>query len=131
MKRIGFVLAALILSISCKALSLFPFFGDLVGDYFDGPVPELVPLGVECLYSDKSHWFNSIKDADMFLDDVLPYENYSILRKKVVKDGYNMEIYASPLLDDRTSVMCLIELPDDGLYVIYDELPGDPFKIKE
>lgn len=130
MKRIGFVLVALLLSISCKAVSLFPFFGDLVGDYFDGPVPELEPLGVECLYSDKSHWFNSINDADIFLDDVLPYENYSIFRKKLVKDGINMELYASPLLDDRTSVMCLIELPNDGLYVIYDELPGNPFNIE-
>lgn len=130
MKRISIVLVTLFLTVTCKALSLFPFFGDLVGDYFDGPVPELEPLKVECLYSDKSHWFNSIKDADTFLDDVLPYENESIFRKKYVKDGINMEIYASPLLDDRTSVMCLIELPNDGLYVIYDELPGDPFNIE-
>lgn len=130
MKRICFVLVALFLTISCKAVSLFPFFGDLVGDYFDGPVPELAPLGVECMYSDKSHWFNSIKDADLFLDDVLPYENYPIFRKKMLKDGLNMEIYASPLLDDRTSVMCLIEIPDDGLFVIYDELPGNPFNIE-
>lgn len=130
MKKISFILVALFFSISCKAISLFPFFGDLVGDYFDGPVPELVPLEVECLYSDKSHWFNSIKAADMFLDDVLPYENESIFRKKVVKDGLNMEIYASPLLNGGTSVMCLIEMPNDGLYVIYDELPGNPFNIE-
>ena len=130
MKRICFILVSLFIAISCKAVSLFPFFGDLVGDYFDGPVPELVPHGVECMHSDKCQWFNSIEAADMFLDDVLPYSNYSIFRKKFVKDGLNMEIYASPLLDDRTSVMCLIEIPDDGLFVIYDELPGNPFNIE-
>ena len=128
MKRISFVLVALFITLSCRAVSLFPFFGDLVGDYFDGPVPELVPLGVECLYSDKSHWFNSIKDADIFLDDVLPYENYSISRKKLKKDGLNMELYVSPLLNGGYSVMCLIELPEKGLYVIYDELPESPLK---
>lgn len=130
MKRISFVLVALFMTISCRAVSLFPFFGDLVGDYFDGPVTELVPLGVECLHSDKSHWFNSIADADIFLDDVLPYENYSIARKKFRKDGINMELYVSPLLDGRFSVMCLIELPEKGLYVIYDELPEDPLKVE-
>lgn len=130
MKRIGFVLVALFLTISCKALSLFPFFVDLVGNYNDGPVEQLQPYEVECLYSDKCDWYNSIKDADVFLDDVLPYSNYSILRKKIKIKGLNTEVYASPLVDDRTSVICLIELPGDGLYVIYDELPGNPFNIE-
>lgn len=131
MKRIGFLLVALFLTISCKALSLFPFFVDLVGNYNDGPVEQLQPYEVECLYSDKCSSFNSIKDADIFLDDVLPYSNYSILRKKVKIRGLNTEVYASLLEDDRTSVMCLIELPDKGLYVIYDELPGNPFKVEK
>lgn len=131
MKRIGFLLVALFLTISCKALSLFPFFVDLVGNYNDGPVEQLQPYEVECLYSDKCSSFNSIKDADIFLDDVLPYSNYSILRKKVKIKGLNTEVYASLLEDDRTSVMCLIELPDKGLYVIYDELPGNPFKVEK
>ena len=130
MKRIGFILVALLLTMSCKAVSLFPFFVDLVGNYNDGPVEQLQPYEVECLNSDKCSSFNSIKDADVFLDDVLPYSNYPILRKKIQIKGLNTEVYASPLLDDRTSVMCLIEIPDDGLYVIYDELPGNPFNIE-
>lgn len=130
MKRIGFILASLFLAITCKAVSLFPFFVDLVGEYSDGPLEQLQPLGVECLYSDKCNFFNSIEDADTFLDDVLPYKNYPILRKKIKMKGLDMEIYASLLEDDRSSVMCLIEMPEDGLYVIYDELPGNPFKVE-
>lgn len=124
MKKLFVVISLLILTASARAVSLFPFFGDLVGDYFDGPVQELQPLGINCLYSDKCHWFNSIKDADMFLDDVLPYENYSISREKIQKDGINMEIYTSPLIEG-TSMIRLIELPGDGLYVTYDELPEE------
>lgn len=124
------LLLALCFTISCKALSLFPFFVDLVGNYNDGPVEQLQPFEVECTYSNKSNYYNSIKEADVFLDDVLPYSNYSILRKKVKMKGLDTEIYASLLEDGRTSVICLIELPDNGLYVIYDELPGNPFKIE-
>lgn len=130
MKRISFILLALFFTISCKAVSLFPFFVDLVGDYNDGPVEQLQPYEVECLYSDLCNDFSSIKDADTFLDDVLPYSNYSILRKKIKMKGLDVELYASLLEDDRTSVMCLIELPEKGLYVIYDELPGNPFKVE-
>ena len=124
------LLLALCFTISCKALSLFPFFVDLVGNYNDGPVEQLQPFEVECTYSNKSNYYNSINEADVFLDDVLPYSNYSILRKKVKMRGLDTEIYASLLEDGRTSVFCLIELPDNGLYVIYDELPGNPFKIE-
>ena len=123
-------LSVLFVTVCAKAVSLFPFFVDLVGNYNDGPVDQLQPYEVECLYSDKCNSYNSIKDADIFLDDVLPYSNYSILRKKIKMRGLNTELYASPLEDDRTSVMCLIELPDDGLYIIYDELPGNPFNIE-
>lgn len=129
MKRIGFLLIALFFAVTCKALSLFPFFVDLVGNYNDGPMEQLQPYEVECLYSDKCDFFSSIKDADMFLDDVLPYSNYSILRKKIKMKGLDVELYATLQEDDKTSVICLIELPGDGLYVIYDELPGDPFRI--
>lgn len=130
MKKIVFILLSLFITLSCQAVSLFPFFVDLVGNYNDGPVDQLQPYEVECLYSDKCNDYNSIKDADIFLDDVLPYSNYPILRKKIKMKGLDVELYASRLEDDRTSVMCLIELPNDGLYVIYDELPGNPFKVE-
>ena len=130
MKRIGFILVTLFITISCKAVSLFPFFVDLAGNYNDGPVEQLQPYEVECIYSNNCNSFSSINDADVFLDDVLPYSNYSIFRKKVKIKGLDTEIYASPLEDDRTTVMCLIELPEDGLYIIYDELPGNPFNIE-
>lgn len=130
MKRIGFIVLSLFVAMSCKALSLFPFFVDLVGDYNDGVMEQLQPYGVECKSSDKCHWFSNIKDADVYLDDVLPYSNYSILRKKVQMKGLNTEVYATLQEDGNTSVMMLIEVPNDGLYVIYDELPDNPFKIE-
>ena len=130
MKKIFVFLSVLFVTVCAKAVSLFPFFVDLVGNYNDGPVEQLQPYEVECLYSDKCNSYNSIKDADIFLDDVLPYSNYPILRKKIKMRGLNTELYASPLEDDRTSVICLIELPEDGLYIIYDELPGNPFNIE-
>lgn len=130
MKKITFILLSLFLAFSCHALPLFPFFVDLVGNYNDGPVPELKHLVVECLSSDKCNYFNTIEEADSFLNDVLPYENYSIVKKKLQKDGINMEIYTSGLEDGRTSVIYLIEMPGDGLYVLYDETPGNPFEIE-
>lgn len=130
MKKIIIFLAALFLTVSANAVSLFPFFVDLAGNYQEGPDQKLQPIGVECMYSGKCNDFNTIKDADTFLDDVLPYKNYPIFKKKYLKDGLNMEIFASLLEDDRTSVICLIEMPKEGLYVVYDELSGNPFKVE-
>lgn len=130
MKRIGFILLSLFITISCKAIPLFPFFVDLVGNYNEGLVQELKPLEIDCMYSYKCNCFYTIEAADSYLDDILPYENYPIVKKKVQKDGINMEIYASLLLEeDKTSILCLVEKPEDGLYVIYDETPGNPFKV--
>lgn len=130
MKKIFVFLSVVFLAVSANALSLFPFFVDLAGNYIDGPVTALQPLGVECMHSSKCNDFKTIDAADAFLKDVLPYSNYSIMNKKVKKDGTDMAMYASLLEDGKTSVFCLIELPGDGLYVIYDELPGNPFKIE-
>lgn len=129
MKRISLFLTVLLLAVSAKAITLFPFFVDLAGNYIEGPVTELVPLGVECSHSNKCSDFNTIKDADAFLSDVLPYSNYHIEKKPVVKDGLNMQLYISLMENGNTSVMCLIEIPEKGLFVIYDELPDNPFKI--
>ena len=131
MKRIGFILLSLFLAISCKAIPLFPFFVDLVGNYNEDLVPELKPLEIDCLLSDKCNCFSTIEAADSFLDDVLPYENYPIFKKKVQKDGVNMSIYTSPMEDERTSVLYLVEMPGKGLYVVYNETPGNPFPIEE
>lgn len=116
------------MTISCQAIPLFPFFVDLVGNYNEGPVEELKPLEIDCLYSYKCNCFYSIEAADSYLDDVLPYENYTIVKKDGKKDGKNMKIYASLLEDDKTSILALVELPE-GLYVVYDEAPGNPFKL--
>ena len=131
MKKIFVFLSVLFVSVCAKAVSLFPFFVDLVGNYKDGPVTELQPYKVECLYSNKCNCFYSIEAAESYLKDVLPFENYPIVKKKGEIEGLNIEVYASLLEDDRSSVLCLIEVPEKGLYVIYDELPGNPFQVKK
>ena len=131
MKKLIVLFSFLLLTVSANALSLFPFFVDLVGNYSDGPVEKLQPLEIECLSSDKCNDFNTIEGADTFLLDVLPFSNYHILRKKMKMKGLDMEVYATLQEDGKTSVMCLIEIPEDGLYVTYDEIPGNPFQIEE
>lgn len=130
MKKIIFVFLSLFIAFSSHALPLFPFFVDLTGNYKDGLVEELQPLEVSCLSSYRCNCFYSIEAADSYLDNVLPYENYPIIKKDLKKNGWKMKLYASPLEDDRTSIMCLVEVPGDGLFVIYDETPGDPFGIE-
>lgn len=130
MKRIGFILVSLWLAFSCHAVSLFPHFVDLVGNYKDGLVPEIESLDIDCLYSYKCNCFYTIEAADSYLDDVLPYSNYTIVKKVNKKDGKNMKLYASRL-EDGTSILCLVEVPGDGLYVIYDEAKGNPFNIED
>lgn len=129
MKKLVFILAALFITLNCQALSLFPFFVDLVGNYKEGAVPEVQALEIDCLSSDKCNDFKTIKDADAFLNDVLPYSNYAILKKAAQKNGRNMQIYVSLMEDNRTSILGLVELPE-GLYVVYDEAPGNPFGIE-
>ncbi|MDE7135706.1 MAG: hypothetical protein K2N91_03660, partial [Muribaculaceae bacterium] len=109
------------------AIPLFPYFTDVAGNYHDGPVAELASLKVECMYSNKSPFFNTLKDANAFLDDVLPYSNYTIHKKNVKIAGMEAEIYVSPMTDERVSILCIIEIPEKGLYAIYDELPASEF----
>lgn len=130
MKKIVFILLSFFLTLSCHAIPLFPFFVDLVGNYKDGLVEELQPLEIECLCSDKCNDFSTIEAAESFLDEVLPYENYPIVKKSVQKNGINMQIYASPMEDNKTSLFCLVELPGKGLYVTYNETPGNPLLIE-
>lgn len=129
MKKIGLILVSLFLAISANALPLFPFFVDLVGNYEEGLVPPLQPLEIECLSSYKCNCFYTIEAADSYLDDVLPYQNYTIAKKVVQKNGKNIKLYVSLMENGKTSILGLVEMPGDGLYVIYDETPGNPFQL--
>lgn len=131
MKRISFILLTLIMTISCQAVPLFPFFVDLVGNYKEGAVDEIKSLEIDCLCSSKCNFFYTIEAADSYLDDVLPYQNYHIAKKVNQKNGKNMKIYVSLLENGKTSILGLVEMPDDGLYVVYDEAPGNPFNLEE
>ncbi|MDE5551592.1 MAG: hypothetical protein K2I91_00170, partial [Muribaculaceae bacterium] len=83
------------------------------------------------MYSDKSPFFKTIAAADEFLNDVLPSSNYIIQRKAGEINGIKTEIYASPMEGGVTSILCLLEIPEKGLYVVYDELDEDLLKVEE
>ena len=132
MKRIFILLSVILLTVSAHALSLFPFFGDVVGDYEDGTHPKFVELNLPTNHWRESpFWFKNIKDADEFLMDVLPFSSYQIEKDtKTLPDGTNVIIYSSPKSDgvleaDGTargwSRLYLIQTPDEPMYVgIYD-----------
>lgn len=131
MKKIISIVAFVILCLNANAIPLFPFFTDLAGDYRDGPVEELAAIGVECMCSNKSHWYNTIEAADEFLNEVLPFSSYPIEKKVVEIKGIKAEMYASPMVDNRTSVLYLMEIPEKGLYVFYDELDVDLLNVEQ
>lgn len=131
MKKLISLISFVLIAIGANAIPLFPFFTDLSGNYHDGPVEELVPLNVECMYSNRSPFFNTMKDANAFLDDVLPYSNYTILKKIVKIAEMNATIYISPMDDEKVSMLSIIEIPEKGLYAIYDELPASEFNLSD
>ena len=114
------------MTISCQAIPLFPFFVDLVGNYKEGVIEELKPIGIDGLLSYKCNCFYTIEAADSYLDDILPYENYPISKENLKKNGLNLKLYTSPMENGNTSLLWLVEMPGDGLYLIYNETPENP-----
>lgn len=106
------------------AISLFPHFVDVAGDFEDGTTDKLVELGIPTI-----HWrvspffFSNIKDADSFLMDTLPFSSYTIEKEtKNLEDGteiicYSTSLEADGLYKDKWSRLYLVQSPDEPLYV--------------
>lgn len=136
MKKLVFILASLFLTISCQAITLFPHFVDIAGDFKDGTGSKFQELNIPT-----KHWnvnpysYKTIKEADDFLQETLPFSSYNIGKDtKTLPDGTVIIIYSASLADgvfgtDETmagkwSYLYLVQTPDEPLYVgIYEDEP--------
>lgn len=127
MKKILLIFAlALIACGSANAVTLFPYFVDIAGNYRDGTLSDIqqsLDDDDNLMYSAKPSFYKSLADADTFLQDSLPFSTENIIAYDVpgVKNGVKVKMYVSPMLDNVLSAIFLIEIPEKGFYVGYDE----------
>lgn len=110
-----------ILYLSANAITLFPFFCDVSGDYSDSTPQELMDLNISCTYSRvHPYFFSDLASADSFLQDVLP-SSEPINREEKMVGATKIVTYQSPMLYDVVSILYLVEIPEKGLYAGYSE----------
>lgn len=124
MKKAFLFSIAAFCTLGAQAISLFPHFTDVAGDYSDGTGPKFEALNIPTI-----HWrgnpffFSNIKDADSFLQDTLPFSSYVIGRdEKKLDDGtiiicYYTSLEADGLNKDKWSKLYLVQTPGEPLYV--------------
>lgn len=107
-----------------NAYTLFPHFGDVVGDYEDGTPQELIDLNLPTdHYRITPFFFSDLKSADEFLMDTLPFSNYTIDKdQRKLDDGTEIIIYRSSLEadglnKDKWSELYLVQMPD-GKFIV-------------
>lgn len=107
-----------------NAITLFPHFVDVAGDYESGTTDKFVELGIPTIHWKESPFFYSnIKDADAFLMDTLPFSSYTIEKEtRTLEDGteivcYTSSLEADGLYKDKWSKLYLVQSPDGPLYV--------------
>lgn len=109
---------------AANAISLFPHFVDVAGDYNDGTTPKFEELSIPVKCSKIAPYFyKTIKEADDFLMDTLPTSSYVIEKEeKTLPDGTQIIIYttsleADGLYKDKWSKLYLVQSPDELLNV--------------
>lgn len=108
--------------LTSQAITLFPFFVDVAGDYQDGTPAEFEEIGAKMMYYSRPSFYKSHDEVKDFYADVMPFSTETIIVKDVPTDGGKCSVYLSPMLDDVTSVIYLMELPDKTFYIGYDEI---------
>lgn len=122
MKKLIFGSMLAFSALSAQAIPLFAFFGDVAGDYTDRQPELFAQHSLQCMYYQKPAFFSTLADADAFLNDVMPYSSETIVREeKNLTDKVKMVTYSSPMGTGQTSVIYLIEDPEKGFYVGYNE----------
>ena len=106
---------------SSSAITLFPFFVDVAGDYNDGTPEEFSNLGITTMYYKSPSFYSSLKEADEFLKEVLPFSNEPISRNEETRDKVKIVEYTSPMLDEKVSHIYLVQFPDNKFLVGYKE----------
>lgn len=134
MKKIIFTLLSLFLAISCQAISLFPHFVDVAGNYKEGTTLKFEELNIPTkLWNVNPYFYKTISEADDFLKDTLPFSNYKIEKDtQTLPDGtiiikYSSSLAEGPLGTDESnlgkfSILYLVQSPEDSLYVgLYED----------
>lgn len=122
MKKLIILFILTFVTITSHAVTLFPYFVDVAGDYQEGAPAELKDDKMEPMYSAKPKFYKSIDEVKAFYADVMPFSTETIFVKDLPeKEGMKITSYASPMLDDVISAIFLIEMPDKTFYICYDE----------
>lgn len=129
MKRIIFALVMACSFSFANAITLFPHFVDVAGDYTEGTTEKFVELNIPVI-----HWrvspsfYSNIKEADSFLTDTLPFSSYTIEKTSDTLDNgteiitYTSSLEADGINKDKWSKLYLIQSPDEPLYIgIYED----------
>lgn len=123
---IKFILSLMMASVfsAANAITLFPHFVDVAGDFRDGTTDIFIELNIPTLcWQVSPHFFKNLKDADSFLMDTLPFSSYDIKKETdKLEDGTEIITYISSLEADginegKWSRLYLIQKPDGHFYV--------------
>lgn len=136
MKKIIFLLTSLLIAISGQAITLFPHFVDIAGNYKEGTDQKFKELNIQTKnWNVNPYSYKTISEADEFLQETLPLSTYTISKDtQTLPDGTIVIKYTASLADgifgtDETmagkwSCLYLVQSPDGPLYVgIYEDEP--------
>lgn len=124
MKKLVIMLGVALAAFSSQAVTLFPYFVDVAGDYNEGVPEELAGARVEMKYSSRPSFYKSLDEAKAFYADVMPFSTETIEVKDVPLEEGRITIYGSGMLDGKVSIIYLIETPEKTFYIGYDEMPA-------
>lgn len=136
MKKLVFIFSFLLLTVSAHAITLFPHFVDIAGDYKEGTGPKFQELNIPTKqWRENPSFYKTVSEADEFLQETLPFSSYEIGKDvKTLPDGTVIIKYSASLADgifgkDETmegkwSHLYLLQTPGEPLYVgIYEDNP--------
>lgn len=133
MKKFLLLFVTVFFSISCHAISLFPHFVDVAGNYEDGTNTKFTELNIPTIYWRADPFLlSTLAAAEEFLQDTLPFSNYNIGKDtKTLSDGtvivtYSASLETGVLENDednkgKFSNIYLIQSPNEPLYVGFYE----------
>lgn len=124
------------MTVNCNAISLFPHFVDVAGNYKEGSGPIFLELNIPTKnWNVNPSSYKTIKEADDFLQETLPFSSYKIEKEShTLADGTIIIKYSASLADGifgtdetmvgKNSYLYLVQTPDETLYIgCYDDEP--------
>lgn len=133
MKKFVLAVISLFVAVMANAITLFPHFVDVAGDYKEGTTEKFTNLGIPTkAWRVAPKYYKTVAEADAFLQDTLPFSSYTIDKEEqTLPDGTVMIKYIAsladgvfghdPLNEGKMSVLYLIQTPGEPLYVGIEE----------